>query len=77
MRGDDGIRFAAGAIADIGDAHEIRRAGRAERHTGDNDDALAGFGKTLLECDAAGALHHVVLIVRVLGDDAVDAPDHG
>src|SRR6202012_5278320 len=55
--------------------HHVGGAGRAERHAGDNDDALTGLGKTLLEGEAAGALHHVVLVVRVLGDHAVDAPN--
>ena len=32
-------------------------------------------GKTFAARDPASALHHVVLIARVLGDHAVDAPD--
>ena len=61
--------------ADEGDAQHVGRARRAERHAGDDDDALAGLGEAVLEGEAAGALDHVVLVVRVLGDDAVHAPD--
>ena len=57
------------------DAQHVGRAGRAERHAGDDDDALAGLGEAVRERDPAGALHHVVLVVRVLGDDAMHAPD--
>ena len=70
-------KYRPAAVADKSDAHEVGRAGRAERHAGDDDDALAGFGETFLEGKPAGALHHVVLIVRILGDDGVDAPDDG
>src|SRR5580700_1246755 len=57
-------------------AHKIGGARRAEWDAGDDDDALAGLGKTFLEGEAAGALDHVVLIVGVFVDHAVDAPDH-
>src|ERR1700728_1644591 len=57
-----------------GDAHHVGRAGRTERDAGDHDDALAGFGEAFLERDPAGAFDHVVLVARVLGYDAVDAP---
>ena len=65
----------AGLFADKGDAQHIGRAGRAERHAGDDDHPLAGLGEAFLEGDAAGAVHHVVEIVRVFGDDAMHAPD--
>ena len=63
-------------VCDIGDAHEIGGARGAERQARDHDDALAGLGEPLLQRDAAGALDHVVLIVRVFVDDAMDAPDN-
>ena len=44
------IRVAVGA--DGGDAHHVGGAGDAERHAGDDDDALAGPGKTVAERDA-------------------------
>ena len=68
--------IAGGVRADIGDAQHVGGARRAERHAGDDDDALAGLGETVLEGDAAGAVDHVVLVVRVFGDDAMHAPDH-
>ena len=48
---------------------------RAERHAGDDDDALAGLGEAFAEREPAGAVDHVVEVVRVLGDDAMHAPD--
>ena len=59
---------------DIGDAHHIGRARCAKRHASNDDDALAGSGESVAEGDAAGAIHHVVLIVGVFGDDAMHAP---
>src|SRR5581483_9612968 len=61
--------------ADERHPHHVGGAGRAERDAGDDDDTLAGLGKAFLEGKAAGAFHHVVLVMRVLSDDAVDAPD--
>ena len=39
--------------ANRGDAHHIGGAGSAERHAGDDDDALAGAGKAVAEGDAS------------------------
>ena len=63
-------------IRDIGDAHEIGGARRAERQAGNDNDALAGLGEPLLKRDTAGAVDHIVLVARILVDDAMDAPDH-
>ena len=60
--------------ADQGDPHHVGRARGAERHAGDHDDALAGRGEAVLDGDAAGAVDHVVLVMGILGEDAVDAP---
>src|SRR5205085_6582466 len=57
------------------DPHHVGGARRAERHARHDDDALARLGEALAEREAAGALHHVVEIARILGDDAVHAPD--
>src|SRR5262245_1087353 len=63
--------------SNIGDAQHIGRAGRSERNTGNDDHALPGFRETFLHRDVAGTLDHVVLVMRILGDDAMDAPDNG
>ena len=57
-----------------GDANHVGRTGRSERDTGDDDDALARFREAFVERDLAGALHHVVLVFRVLAHDAMYAP---
>src|SRR5579871_5550595 len=57
--------------ADRRDAYHVGGAGNAERHAGDDDDALAGADKAVAEGDAAGAADHVVLVAGVLGDHAV------
>src|SRR5205085_199022 len=59
------------------DAQHVGGAGRAKRHAGDDDDALAGFGKAVAESNAAGAAHHVVQVLCVFGDHAVHAPHRG
>ena len=38
--------------------------GRAERHAGDDDDALAGLGEAFAEGEPAGAVDHVVVVAR-------------
>ena len=50
---------------DIGDAQHVGGAGRAERHAGGDDDAVARLAEALLEGDAAGAVDHVVEIAGV------------
>src|SRR5262245_58866752 len=69
-----GSLCAFGLGADEGDAQHVGRARRAERNAGDDDDALARPGEAVAERQLAGAVDHVVLVVRVLGDDAVHAP---
>ena len=64
------------AASDVSNPHEIGRARRTERHAGYDDDALAGLGEILAVGDAAGAFDHVVLVVRVFVDDAMDTPHH-
>src|SRR3954451_4092904 len=62
---------------DIGDAQHVGGAGGAERHAGDDDDALPGFGKAVAKRDAVGAVDHIVLVVRILRDHAMYAPYQG
>ena len=69
------IRLLRRFRADERDPQHVGGAGRAERHAGDHDHALAGLGEAILEGEPAGALHHVVEIVRVLRHDRVHAPD--
>jgi hypothetical protein len=64
-------------VRDISDAHEVGRAGRAERQAGDDNNALPRRGKAFFERNAAGTLHHIVLVARILVDDAMDAPNYG
>ena len=61
--------------ADIGDAQHVRRAGGPQGNTCGDDDAFAGLCETFLESDATGAVDHVVEVSRVLGHDAMRAPD--
>ena len=63
--------------ADIGNPQHIGCARCAERHAGHDDHALTGFGEAFLEGDAAGAVDHVILVVRIFGDHAMHAPDDG
>ena len=65
----------AAVRADHGDAQIVGRAGRAERHAGDDDHALADADEAVDIGVAAGAVGHVAFVARVLGDDGVDAPD--
>src|SRR6266576_2529650 len=54
--------------------HHVGRARRAERDARHDDDALARLGEAFAEGKPAGAVHHVVEIARILGDDAMYAP---
>ena len=58
-----------------GDAHHVGRTGGSERHTGDDDDALADVGEPVAERNRAGPVHHVILVARIGGDHAVHPPD--
>ena len=72
-------RFRAGLLrssrvrAHESDPHHVGRARCSKRNAGDDDDALPGLGKPFLHNDAAGALDHVILVARVLGNDAMHA----
>jgi hypothetical protein len=57
------------------DPQQIGRARRAQRNAGGDDDAFAGAGKTLVIGNARGAFDHVVEVVGVVGEHAVQAPD--
>ena len=58
-----------------GDAQQVGRARRAERHAGGDHQARAGLRDACLERVLAGALDHLVDVVRVLAHHAVQAPD--
>jgi len=60
-----------GATLHYGDAQVDGGARRAERHAGDDDDALARPGEAFDVGVAAGAFGHVALIAGVVGDDRV------
>mmetsp|Transcript_21396 Transcript_21396/g.82952 ORF Transcript_21396/g.82952 Transcript_21396/m.82952 type:complete len:753 (-) Transcript_21396:250-2508(-) len=59
------------------DAHQVRRAGRTERHPRDGDDGLPRLGKTFLLRDGAGFGSHLIDIGRVVDVHRVDAPGQG
>ncbi len=59
VRSDAGLAVRA----DIGNAQHVGRTGRAERHTGGHDDAVARLPKPSSTTIAAGAVDHVVEIV--------------
>lgn len=68
-------RLAAGVRAcNVRDAYHVRRTRCARGYSRHNDDALTGFGEVFPVRDLARAPDHVVLIARVLGDHAVNAP---
>lgn len=71
----EALHFSGDVGADESDPQHVGRARRAKRQTGDDDDPLTGVGKAVAEGNAAGTLDHVILIVRILGDDAMHAPD--
>src|SRR3984893_9658589 len=58
-----------------GDPGHVGRARRAKRNAGNDNDAILRFGKAFASGQFAGALHHVVDVMRVLGDDSMDAPN--
>src|SRR5581483_3485799 len=62
--------------ADGSDAQHVRGARRAQRHAGHDDDALARARKAVAKGDTARAVHHVIKVVSVFGDDAMHAPHH-
>src|SRR6478672_671172 len=68
--------IADGVRTDICDAEHIRCTRRAERNAGHDNDALPGFGETFLEGNAARAVDHVILVMRILSDDTVHSPYH-
>lgn len=47
----------------------------AERHTCGDDDTITRLAETFGNHDATSAVHHVVEVAGIAGDDAVQAPD--
>src|SRR5690606_6361747 len=76
LAGDPVVLFAAKTVcADIGDAQQVGCAWSSERHASRNDDPISWRREFLLIGDAAGAIHHVIKIRRILRDYAMRAPD--
>ncbi len=71
----DGSDAGQAVRTDIGDPEHVGGAGRAERQAGGDDQPVAGPAETFGADDAAGAVDHVVEIMRVIGDHAMQAPD--
>ena len=60
--------------ADVGDTDHVGCARRAKRYTCGNDDTVARITETFRYNDTAGAVDHVVQIVCVASDHAVQTP---
>jgi hypothetical protein len=58
-----------------GDPDHVGRARRAKRNTRNDNDAVLRFCKAFASGQLAGALRHVVEVMRVLGDDRMNAPN--
>ena len=75
-RSDVGSGGAGAVLPDEGDAQHVGGTGRAEWDAGGDGDAVTGTGITFLVSDDAGAVDEILVIDSVIGEEALDAPDH-